>query len=105
MTINLLGKNAELEYSFNSFKYMEDFDISELANLEKTPFKIFGIAETMLIGALNHDRKVIYTEDQVADYLAELAIEGELFTLVEGLITLLEASEFFKGLTREKKAK
>jgi len=42
MNIKVDGKEIELEYSFNSFKYMEDFNVLELQEIESKPFKVLN---------------------------------------------------------------
>ena len=40
MTIKIADVDYEVKFTFNSFKLIEDFDLSELNTLETKPFKI-----------------------------------------------------------------
>ena len=103
MTIEIQGKQVELKYSFNSFKYMAELNLSELSELEEKPFKVIPITEQLLFGAVNNNPSVIITVDSVQTYLEGVLEKGELFDLVEQLIELLQASDFFKSLQVTKK--
>jgi hypothetical protein len=100
MNINIDGKDVELKFSFNSFKYMQDFDLKELADIEAKPFKIIGIVESLLIGAVNHDAKVKFSEQKVELFLEEYMVEGSITELLETLMKMLEDSYFFKSLQK-----
>lgn len=91
-----------IKYTFNSFKFMENLDFSELANLERTPFKIIGILEILLMGGLNHDRKVKYTIDIVAEIVEDTMDNGDISELLGDLMVELEKSSFFKNLQKTK---
>jgi len=105
MNIKLNGNDVTLEYTFNSLRYMEDLDITDLAEIGNKPFKIFSTAELLLMGALNSNKNARFTVGQASTYLEEVANDGEIYELVGRLIGLLEESSFFKNLTKEKKAK
>lgn len=100
--IKLGGKNAILKYSFNSFKYMEDLDLSVMNELENKPFKIIGLAEMMLMGAVNNDPRNLFTVDMVQEYLEKEIADGKLMDLLTKLMELLQESDFFKSLQVEK---
>lgn len=97
----------KLEYSFNSFKFMEELNMEDLSELDIKPFKMIGIAEILLTGALNHNPKVIYNEVMINDILVNITNEGKLVELLEHLIDKLQESSFFKSLqkTEVKKSK
>lgn len=100
MVINYKDKEIQLKYTFNSFKYMEDVNLGDLEGLEQTPFRLVGILQGLLLGALNNDPKVYYTPIQV-DEILENIIEDEdsnLAETLEGLVELLKESSFFKSL-------
>jgi len=77
---------------------MEELDLGALNELDRKPFKLFGTAEIMLMGGLNHNNKVVYTVDDAQECLEEVAGEGDLMELVEQMFALLEESNFFKKL-------
>ena len=107
MDINIKGKDRVLKYTFNSFRYMEDLDMEELSTLDKTPFKIGRITETLFRGALNNDPRDIVSNNDILNALDELSEEGRLIELFEHLSELLENSAFFQSLQEnpEKKPK
>lgn len=100
MEIKYKDELLEVKYTFNSFKFMEELDFSELANLERTPFKIIGILETLLMGGLNHDRKVRITIDTVSDIIEDTMDNGDISELLGDLMVELEKSSFFKNLQK-----
>lgn len=103
MLVKIKNKEVELKYSFNSFRFMEDFDISKFDELESKPFKIIPLATMMLMGALNHNPKTIYSLRDVTEFLEEYVIENSISDLLEELMKLLEDSNFFKSLQKSKK--
>ena len=100
--IKIGGKNVMLKYTFNSFKYMEELDLSVMNELENKPFKILSLAEILLMGAVNHDPRNIVTIDMVQEHLEAVIVEGKLVDLVSDLMKILEDSDFFKSLHAEK---
>lgn len=101
MNIKVNDKEFELKFTFNSFRYMEDFNLNELNDLGEKPFKVIGVTEQLLHGALNHDKKVVYTKETASTILEEY-LEGDtsMMELVEGLMRELEESDFFKKLQK-----
>lgn len=100
MLINIKNKEVELKFTFNSFKYMGDFDLSALGEMEVKPFKIIPLAETLLLGAVNNNPKLRFSEFDVAEFLEEYVNGNSLPELLEELITLLQESNFFKSLQK-----
>lgn len=100
MFVKFKNQEVELKFSFNSFKHMEDFDLSALAEIESKPFKLIPMVETLLLGALNHNAKVKYTPLMVQEFLEEFVEEGSISDLMEELMKLLEDSSFFKSLQK-----
>lgn len=98
MKIILDNETVELKYTFNSFKYMEDFDVSELDVLERKPFKIASVSTLLLRGALNNNPDKFYDDRVINDYLETQLVNGKLVDLLEKLIELLQESDFFKSL-------
>lgn len=102
MLVKVKDKDKELKYTFNSFKHMQNFDISSFAELDRFPFKIISLASEMLFGALNHDRHD-FVPYIVAEEIVESKIEdGTIDELIEHMSTLLEESNFFKSLQKTK---
>lgn len=94
-------KEVELKFTFNSFKYMKDFDLSELFELESKPFKILSVAGQLLLGAANNNKTVKITPLEIDNYIEAAFNEDRLGELVEFLVGELENSSFFKGLQKK----
>lgn len=94
------GKEYNLKYTYNSFRYMQDLDLGELELIESKPFRIIGFTEELLFGAINNDptKKVSITE--VSKIVEQRMEEEKLVELMENLIKLLEESSFFKNLQK-----
>ena len=97
-TIKVGTATMNVEFSFNSFRYMQDFDMGKFAEMGDKPFMIIGIIEDLLRGALNHDRKVIVTDDELMDITEEIVTSGGTTDVLETLMSALEESDFFKSL-------
>jgi hypothetical protein len=102
MTVKIKNKEYELKFTFNSFKYMEDFDITALQEIESKPFKIIPIISTLLYGAVNHNPKVRVRLEDVEIFLEDFIVDGDVGELLEELMTLLQDSNFFKSLQKMK---
>lgn len=99
MQITVGGKEYEVKYTFNSFQYMEDFDVEVFEQAEKKPFKLISTANILLLGGLNHDPKVRYKDATVSVILQDFVKEGgSLAKLMEDMILELQESDFFKSL-------
>lgn len=92
----------ECKYTFNSFKYMKDFDVKDFNKIDSHPFRIASILETLLMGAMNSNPKEFVQVEDVQDYLEEYAVEGDLSELLNMLMAKLEESNFFKSLQKKK---
>lgn len=101
MEIKFKGKDVELKFTFNSFKYMEEFDVTELENVESKPFKLIPIIEMLLMGALNNNPKVKVNYVDVQNFLEEYVEENSIADLLEQLMELLQESNFFKSLQKK----
>lgn len=103
MKIIYNGEDKVLKYTFHSFKFMEDLNLGEMDTLDQTPFRLIGIVQTLLLGALNHNPKEIYNEIQVDEILEDIVENGSIVETLEGLIALLQESSFFKSLQEKPK--
>ena len=101
MKIMIGKKEHELKYTFNSFKYMENFDLEDINDLQRKPFKMISITEQLLIGALNHDPKKVVMVSDISEYLESVMEEGSITDLLEELMDLLQNSSFFKNLQKK----
>lgn len=101
MILKIADRDYEFKFTFNSFKYIEDFDVTVLNTIDQTPFKIVGITEQLFYGALNHDRKVKYAPLTAGELMEVYLDEGNSITeLFELLMLELEESDFFKNLQK-----
>lgn len=105
MIINVNEKDYELAFTFNSTKYLSDFDFSVMDELQQKPFKIIGLCEQLLFATLNHNPKKVVSLDVVNQHLEEVTINGELIELFENLTKLMTDSDFFKSLQAKQKKK
>lgn len=101
LVIKVRNEEVELKFTFNSFKYMKEFDMGAIENVEKKPFEIIPILEILILGALNNSPKKKYTETDVENFLEEFIEEGSIVELLNQLMELLQESSFFKSLQRE----
>lgn len=102
MSVVKIGKKEQdLKFTFNSFRYMEDFDLDEISTIEKKPLRMINVLHILLMGALNHDPKVVFSAQEVMDYLENFAEDGDISELFENLIQLLQDSSFFKSLRKK----
>lgn len=96
--INVNGTDVKLEYTYNSFKYMQDFDMGVLDNISNKPFKSIGICEELLFGALNHDKSKFYSFDVVSEIVEKSIEDGNFAELLSALMETLKDSDFFMNL-------
>lgn len=102
MVITIKSKEVELKYSFHSLKYMKDFSLKELEDIEDKPMLLASALETLLMGAVNHRRTEQFTLGNVQDFLEQYIDEEEndMVELLQNLMKLLEESGFFKSLRK-----
>ena len=101
MSVIKIGKHEiEPKYTFNSFKYMEEFNAKDFEELESKPFKIIGVLRMLLMGAVNHNPKVKIREDEVDVFLESFMADGDVPALMGELMELLQESSFFKSLQK-----
>jgi hypothetical protein len=103
MIVKFKENDFELKYTFNSFKYMEEFDITELEQVDKKPFKALSLARIMLFGAFNHNPSKIIGEVDIDKFLEEYMEENSIVELITSLVDLMQKSDFFKSLQKKMK--
>ena len=101
MVVTIKKREVELKYTFNSFDYMEDFDMGALDNIEQKPFKIIKMVKVLLLGAVNNNPKFKVSEDEVAMFLEEYIVENPINDLLAELMDKLQTSNFFKSLQKK----
>jgi len=98
MTVNYKDKQIELKFTFNSFRYMQDFDVQDLERVQTKIFMMIGLSRDMLMGALNKEPYEKYTYEQVDEILEPYVESGEILQLFGDLSELLMESSFFTSL-------
>lgn len=101
MILEHKGKEYNLSFTYNSFRYMQELDLGELEQIESKPFKMIGFTEELLLGAINNTPTKKITVKTVSEIVEEKMEQGELMELMEDLIKLLEESSFFKNLQKK----
>lgn len=105
MKLTIKEKEYELKFTFNSFRFMEDFNFSELEEVQHKPFKLIGVTSQLLLGALNHNRDEYYSQDDVEELMENILEENSIAELLNDLVELLQESSFFKSLQKQTKKK
>lgn len=102
MKVTINGIEHELTFTFNSFRYMEDFEVSDLSDIGNKPFKTIKVLKELLLGALNADPKSKVSPQEVQDYVELIVDTGEedIFELLEILMEELTNTSFFKQLQK-----
>lgn len=104
MNIKINGKNYALDFTFNSFKFIEDFDISALNEIDKKPFKMMSITSDLFYGAINCKRDKLIDRETSDKLLEDYIEKNDIIELLESLITLLNESHFFKSLQKKQES-
>lgn len=102
MVVKIRDKEIELKYTFNSYRYMRELDVSMMEEIERKPFLMIDFVEQLLVGALNCEPCFKVTEDEVSAYVQSVIEnpEGDLMALFNELVEKLEDSDFFKQLQK-----
>ena len=101
MNIKIKGNDYKVEFTFNSFKYLDEFDISVIDEIQNKPFKIITVCEQLLFGALNNNPTKVVTLDIVDAHLEDVLENGDISELLNTLMELLQESNFFKNLQKK----
>lgn len=101
MVVKFKDEDVELKFSFNSFKYMREFDMGALQNIEDKPFEIIPMLEMLLLGAMNNNPKKKFSVFEVEQFLEDYIEENAILKLLGELMDLLQESSFFKSLQME----
>lgn len=98
MELTINGKKYNLAYTFNSFKYMGDFDVNDINDIKNKPFKIASVLSILFNGALNYDRKKFFSMEKSDELLEKYINEenGDMGKLLETLVDMLQETSFFK---------
>ena len=101
MVVKIGEREVEIKFTFNSFKYMVDFDLTMVSELDTKPFMLIPICQKLLLGALNSDPKEKVNLTEVEKYLKEVVENGDIGELFTELMKALEESNFSKFSRRE----
>lgn len=98
MEITINGKTYTLAFTFNSFRHMEDIDVSSFEALETKPFKMISILSDLFFGAMNHNRKKFVNRETCDDLLETYANDenNDIAELTANLMDMLQSTSFFK---------
>lgn len=105
MNITINGKEVELKYTYNSFKHMGEFNLEDVEKLDINPFKVFSILSVLMLGAVNHNPREKFSDEDVEEALSVKVEEVSPVELLEVLMGLLQESDFFKSLQSVKTPK
>lgn len=103
--INIKGKDLELQFTYNSMKYLQDFDFTALVEIESKPFKAIGLVRELLFASMNCDPKVVIGEIEIDEYVESAIEDGVFQDLMAELVNKLMDSNFFKSLQKTKTKK
>lgn len=101
MKFKIKDKDVELKYTFNSFRYMQDFDLVELEMIERKPFLAINVVSKLLLGATNWTPNDKHSLDEVYTALESYMETESLSVLIDFLVEELQDSDFFKSLQRD----
>ena len=96
----IMVNETELKFTFNSFKYMQEFSGDSFADLKNHPFKIISLTSMLLLGALNNNPATVYSEEFANSYIETYCETNNISMLFADLSELLQESSFFKSLQK-----
>jgi hypothetical protein len=103
--INIKGKELEIKFTYNSMRYMQDFDVTSFGEIESKPFKAIGLLKELMFAGMNHNPKVVVGEIEIDGYIESSIEEGKFQELMEEVINKLNESDFFQSLQKTKPKK
>lgn len=92
------GREVEFKFTFNSFLYMEDLDLTVFEQFETKPLKMIPVTKMLVTGAANNDPQKFFNQKDITEYIESQIKEGKFSELFEHLVKLLQDSDFFKSL-------
>jgi hypothetical protein len=98
ITIN--GKTMDLEFTYNSTKYLSDFDLTLFDQMEAKPFKSLELVTGLLYASMNSSKHTKVSLDEVDDVIESAVNEGKFSELLEELVKKLQESAFFQSLQK-----
>ena len=100
MKIKIGEVDVELRYTFNSFKYMREFDINEINDIQNKPFKLFAVLSELFYGAVNHNTSIVVSKEESDTMLQEYVSSKDcnIGEFINKLFEMLTENDFFKQL-------
>ena len=100
MKIKIGEVDVELRYTFNSFKYMREFDINEINDIQSKPFKLFAVLSELFYGAVNHNPSIVVSKEESDTMLQEYVSSKDcnIGEFINKLFEMLTENDFFKQL-------
>lgn len=100
MKIKIGEVDVELRYTFNSFKYMREFDINEMNDIQNKPFKVFAVLSELFYGAVNHNPSIVVSKEESDTMLQEYVSSKDcnIGEFINKLFEMLTENDFFKQL-------
>lgn len=100
MKIKIGEVDVELRYTFNSFKYMREFDINEMNDIQNKPFKLFAVLSELFYGAVNHNPSIVISREESDTMLQEYVSSKDcnIGEFINKLFEMLTENDFFKQL-------
>ncbi len=96
-------KEYDATFTFNSFRYMQDFDVSVFDDIDQKPFKIIGVLDQLLSGALNYNKSIKVSHQEVEECIEYIFENGDAVDTITELMTELEGCNFFSKALQQKK--
>lgn len=100
MIFKIKGEELKIKYTFNSFKFMREFDIRMVDEVQFKPFLVIPVIEQLLLGGLNYSPTKTFSIVDIDEAVEAFADYGDIKQLMEDLIAELKDSPFFKSLQR-----
>lgn len=101
MIVKFKEKEYTGKFTFNSFLYLEDFDMAEMQEIQTKPFKALKICKELLFASLNYTPNKKVPMDVVTDIIEDTLENGDITQLLIDLTNELEDSNFFKNLQKK----
>lgn len=98
MEVKVRDSVEQIKFTYNSFKYMKDFNIRSLEEISEKPFMMIQLCGQILLGGINHDRNKVYSLTDVDDIIERSVSNGTFTKMFTELVNVLTECDFFKSL-------
>lgn len=103
-TIEVGKKKYNVGFTFNSFRHMQDFDLTKLSEAQTKPFVVFGVLSDLFYGALNCSSKKYFPREDSDTILETYLEDNDVMETFNSLIDELFNSNFFKSLQAQEQS-